>query len=200
METTRMSVPSINKGYHYIRYAVFGFYLFFLGKAFDWLSNEGFPLVTLSFLGLLVTFTCLIMDIRNQSLWRKNEDVDPGPPIVTWPLYIFYIISMFWFLNINPSINIYKKWYPIPSTQRIELKKQYEELSDELKKAKLILVQEREEFREQADKLATEREEIKKARLVLEQERRNFDLHFEQLKQQYEHLGRELEKAKLTLE
>ena len=90
-----------NRGYHYIRYAVFGIYLTFLVKSFDWLNNSDFTLIKqVSWFGVYLTILCVIMDARNQYLWHQDEAPVPGRTSVTWPLYLFYLGSLIWFLSL----------------------------------------------------------------------------------------------------
>ena len=85
------------KGYHYIRYAMFGIYVFFIGRAVDWLLSDGVPFALLSIIGLCLTVLTLIVDYRNQELWRENEE-NPGSRVVTVPLYLFYGAFLLWFV------------------------------------------------------------------------------------------------------
>ncbi|MGD0498555.1 MAG: hypothetical protein ABSC23_08970 [Bryobacteraceae bacterium] len=113
----------VNKGYHYIRYALFGFFLIFFAKMVEWSGTGILPPRGIAALATAVTSLIIAMDFRNYKLWRDNEQVEtgpgPGPRVITYPLYIFYLaclVALVFFYQ--PAQRIAQHAPPVPAQQK----------------------------------------------------------------------------------
>jgi hypothetical protein len=101
----------VNKGYHYVRYGLFGFFLIFLTKMVEWRASGLLPRLWIAVLAVIVTGLVILMDGRNQKLWRQNEKYengpDPGRPVITLfliPFYVACLIGLLFLLFRSPPL------------------------------------------------------------------------------------------------
>ncbi len=187
-------------GYHYIRYAMFGIYMFFIGRSIDWLLSSNAPLLLLSIIGVFLTTLTLTADIRNQIIWRENED-DPGPPVVTYPLYAFYGAFLIWFICLHPWI--YSDWmsplYPDSAAQIRSSELRHAAVREEERKLSALELRVK-EFQEQVHQeekaLQKEKQSLKKEKDSLQKAKEGADGRLEAAEA---NLGR-LEKSRRQLE
>jgi hypothetical protein len=93
------------RNYHYLRYAIFAFFLIALGTVPNLLQSEFFSLATVGYFGMALAVLCLIMDLRNYWLFLDEERdirkrMDKGEysgPKVTLILSLFYLLAFLWF-------------------------------------------------------------------------------------------------------
>lgn len=114
------SRPRQTRGYHYIRYVILGAYLVFFSKTVDWLVEGRIPRLTIGVFGIIVTFMCIIIDVRNYRLYRKELNADgdrPGFPLISLLVLLpFAVLCLFWyscFLNV-PWSYLINQWLPTP--------------------------------------------------------------------------------------
>jgi predicted cobalt transporter CbtA len=194
---------SPTKGYHYIRYAVFGIYLLFLAKSFDWLLVDGFPRWVLSYLGMILTVLSVVMDVRNQILWRQEERQsrsDPGRPVVTWFLYGFYLVAFVWYLALNPNLPLYRKWHPSPAVEELALRQLYQTSRLDLEKARLSLMEEQRQLAAARLEVKATHDQLKQAMIAVEDDRRLYVLKLQALTREHQAIGKGLSEMKATLE
>lgn len=150
----------MTRGYHYIRYAVWGIYLYFLEETVMWVSRGVVPVKTLSAFGSFLTILVFVMDLRNTRLWRREcaaRDEKPGFPWVTcilWPFYGFCFVwfgTLWAFMDMDP----FRTWYPQPTNILVALEQTETSLS-KLKAREQQLLGEIEKLRDKRETLATD--------------------------------------------
>ncbi len=114
-----------NKGYHYIRYAVWGIYLAFFVTSYELVSahaaDAGAWLIPT--FGIVVTILAFVMDKRNQFLWHKTEAREiPGRASVTFFLWPFYLLCFIWYVFVLGSF-LFTNQDP-PEAEEIEIVRQ----------------------------------------------------------------------------